>query len=53
MRDDLSRKSENEEDQAFRADELARIDEFFRDPARFVPAKPIPAPPGMPIGEEE
>jgi hypothetical protein len=53
MCDDLSRKSENEEDQAFRADELARIDEFFRDPARFVPAKPIPAPPGMPIGEEE
>jgi hypothetical protein len=39
--------------QAFRAEEVARIDEFFRDPAKFVPAKPIPAPPGMPIGEDE
>ena len=45
--------SEGKEDQAFRAFETARIDEFFRDPAKFVPAKPIPAPPGMPIGEEE
>jgi hypothetical protein len=53
LRDDYARGSENKEDQAFRADEVARIDEFFRDPAKFVPAKPIPSPPGMPIGEEE
>jgi len=53
MRGDLARESENKEGQAFRADELARIDEFFRDPAKFVPAKPIPSPPGMPIGEEQ
>jgi hypothetical protein len=45
--------SEGKEDQAFRTFEVARIDEFFRDPAKFVPAKPLPAPPGMPIGEEE
>jgi hypothetical protein len=53
MRGDLARESENKEGQAFRAEELARIDEFFRDPAKFVPAKPIPSPPGMPIGEEQ
>jgi hypothetical protein len=53
MRDDYARSSENKDDQAFRAEEVARIDEFFHDPAKFVPAKPIPAPPGMPIGEDE
>jgi hypothetical protein len=31
----------------------ARIDEFERDPAKFVPAKPIEAPPGMPIGDDD
>jgi hypothetical protein len=30
-----------------------RIDLFDRDPAKFVPAPPIEAPPGMPIGDEE
>jgi hypothetical protein len=30
-----------------------RIDSFDRDPARFVPAAPIEAPPGMPIGDED
>jgi len=30
---------------------LRRIAEFERDPAKFAPAKPVPAPPGMPIGD--
>jgi hypothetical protein len=30
-----------------------RIDLFDRDPAKFVPAPPIEAPPGMPIGAED
>jgi hypothetical protein len=38
------------EDRALDAMEVERIDAFFRDPAKFVPAKPVPAPPGMPIG---
>lgn len=36
-----------------RAAMIERIDEFQRDPAKFVPAKPVEAPPGMPIGDEE
>ena len=32
---------------------VARIQEFERDPAKFVKAKPITAPPGMPIGDDE
>ena len=32
---------------------IARIDAFERDPEKFVPAKPVAAPPGMPIGDEE
>jgi len=32
---------------------IARIEEFQRDPAKFVPVKPVEAPPGMPIGDEE
>ena len=32
---------------------IDRINEFERDPAKFVPAKPIEAPPGMPIGNDE
>jgi hypothetical protein len=31
----------------------ARILEFERDPAKFVPAKAVEAPPGMPIGDDE
>jgi hypothetical protein len=38
------------EDQALHAMQVARIDAFFRDPAKFVPAKPATVPPGMPIG---
>lgn len=30
-----------------------RIEEFQRDPAKFIPSKPVEAPPGMPIGSEE
>ncbi len=30
-----------------------RIEQFENDPAKFVPAKPIEAPPGMPIGDDE
>jgi hypothetical protein len=36
-----------------RAALVERINEFQRDPAKFVPAKPIEAPPGMPIGDDE
>jgi hypothetical protein len=36
-----------------RAALIDRINEFQRDPAKFVPAKPIEAPPGMPIGDDE
>lgn len=32
---------------------IARIQEFVRDPAKFTPSKPVEAPPGMPIGDEE
>jgi hypothetical protein len=32
---------------------IDRIDEFEKDPAKFVPVKPIEAPPGMPIGDDE
>jgi hypothetical protein len=45
--------SAGKEDKAFRAYEVARMEEFFRDPAKFVPAKAVPSPPGMPIGEDE
>ena len=31
----------------------ARIDQFLTDPAKFTPAKPMEAPPGMPIGDDE
>lgn len=31
---------------------INRIHEFQRDPSKFVPAKPIEAPPGMPIGDD-
>jgi hypothetical protein len=41
------------ERQAHRAAALARIAEFERDPAKFVPVSPVVAPPGMPIGQEE
>jgi hypothetical protein len=36
-----------------RAALIDRINEFNRDPEKFVPAKPIEAPPGMPIGDDE
>jgi hypothetical protein len=29
-----------------------RIDQFQKDPAKFTPAPPVEAPPGMPIGDE-
>ena len=32
---------------------IDRIQEFQRDPAKFVPVKAIEAPPGMPIGDDE
>ncbi|HEX5462233.1 MAG TPA: zinc-dependent metalloprotease [Steroidobacteraceae bacterium] len=40
----------DEQDRALHGMETARIDEFFSDPAKFVPAKPVAVPPGMPIG---
>ncbi len=36
-----------------RAAMIERIQEFERDPAKFVPAPPVEAPPGMPIGDDE
>jgi hypothetical protein len=36
-----------------RAALIDRINEFERDPAKFTPAKPVEAPPGMPIGDDE
>ena len=36
-----------------RAALIGRLQEFERDPAKFTPAPPVPAPPGMPIGEDE
>jgi hypothetical protein len=36
-----------------RAAMIGRIEEFQKDPAKFVPAKPVEAPPGMPIGDED
>ena len=38
------------EDRALHAMQVERIDAFFRDPAKFVPVKPVVVPPGMPIG---
>ena len=36
-----------------RAALIERIQEFEREPEKFVPAKAVEAPPGMPIGDEE
>ena len=36
-----------------RAALIDRINEFEKDPAKFVPSKPVEAPPGMPIGDDE
>jgi hypothetical protein len=36
-----------------RAALIDRIRDFERDPGKFTPAPPIPAPPGMPIGDDE
>ena len=38
---------------AHRAALLARIDQWQREPEKFVVAKPVKAPPGMPIGDGE
>ena len=35
-----------------RAALIDRIHDFQHDPAKFTPARPIPAPPGMPIGDD-
>jgi hypothetical protein len=32
---------------------IDRINEFERDPAKFVPSKAVVAPPGMPIGDDD
>jgi hypothetical protein len=36
-----------------RAALITRINDFNRDPTKFTPSKPIEAPPGMPIGDDE
>ncbi len=38
---------------AHRAALLARIDQWRHEPERFILAKPVKAPPGMPIGDDE
>ncbi len=45
--------SSSNEERAFNTMEIARIDEFLHNPEKFVAAKPVPAPPGMPIGDDE
>ena len=32
---------------------IERIEEFNKDPLKFIPVKPVQAPPGMPIGSDE
>jgi hypothetical protein len=44
--------SSSEQDAAFQNLETSRINQFLNDPAKFVPAAPIAAPPGMPIGDD-
>ena len=51
LRDQL-RSSSSEQDTAFHEMEASRINQFLNDPAKFTPAKPIAAPPGMPIGDD-
>jgi hypothetical protein len=51
LRDRL-RSSSSDQDAAFHAQETYRIDQFLNNPAKFVPAEPIAAPPGMPIGDD-
>ena len=53
LRDTLVKPPVNAEEQPFHAALAARIDEFEREPAKFVPSKPIESPPGMPIGDDE
>jgi hypothetical protein len=48
---DLTRRSEA--NSPLEAYLVHRIKEFQNDPAKFVAAKPIEAPPGMPIGDDE
>jgi hypothetical protein len=36
-----------------RAAMIHRIEEFTAEPSKFIMMKPVPAPPGMPIGEDE
>lgn len=36
-----------------RAALIERVQEFERDPAKFMPVKPVEPPPGMPIGDDE
>ena len=35
-----------------RAALIERIQDFNRDPEKFIPSKPVEAPPGMPIGDD-
>ncbi len=49
--DDIKRRSDS--NSPLEAYLIHRIKQFQDDPARFVAAKPIEAPPGMPIGDEE
>jgi hypothetical protein len=52
LHDGYAQGANSKEDAAWWSYEQSRIDEFVKDPAKFVPARPVPAPPGMPIGEE-
>jgi hypothetical protein len=49
---DQHRGAGSQEEAAFYELETSRINQFLDNPAKFVPAEPIPAPPGMPIGDD-
>ncbi len=53
LRDTLRAPLPNPDERPFREALAARIDQYEHDPAKFVPSRPVTAPPGMPIGDDE
>jgi hypothetical protein len=52
LRDQFRSPTTEQDAAAFHELESSRIDQFLNDPAKFTAAKPIVAPPGMPIGDD-
>jgi hypothetical protein len=52
LRDQFRSSTAEQDAAALHELETSRIDQFLNDPAKFVAAKPIVAPPGMPIGDD-